>query len=143
MGPFAEKGLHKPLGNSRSRFKVCAWVSMGCEPCTLALPHAGLCLALVSISEMMNASAKTQPVAEQPRGVCHQQTVRIPSLHTGGDAPLPGAMALHEKALLFYFLHKTPRNTVLAESAGALILIPRHLGQSAVFLMFSIGFGLG
>ena len=63
--------------------------------------------------------------------------------HTGSDAPSPGAVPLHGGALLFYFLHKTPRNTVLAESTGALILIPRHLGQSAVFLLFSIGFGMG
>lgn len=60
-GPFAEKALHKPLCNSPSRFNMCAWDSVGCEPCALALPNAGLGLAFASVSEMVNAPAQMQP----------------------------------------------------------------------------------
>ena len=92
-GPSAEKALHKPLCNSPSRFNMCAWDSVGCEPCALALLNAGLFLALASVSETVNAPAQMQPLAEQPRGVCHQQSVQIPALQED-SSPLapPGAV---------------------------------------------------
>lgn len=72
----------------------------------------------------------------------HEHCSLVTPLSTRGDAPSPGAMPLHWGALLLCFLGKTPKTRVCAESTGSVSLVPRHLEQSAPFLLFFMGCGL-